>query len=230
MIRLNLTNIPGLQEEEIAPQFDLEGLVLEQPVQEAAEAPAAEEVEAVKPRSSETPPAAPEVPEVDEDLFKLAEANLDLIEQAEKEEFGPIDEEQAKKLEKGEAVKQRSIRPVLRYTFYLILVAAIVYGVWAYRQGMFSKKEIKQVASRTEQTITDEADKILDKTVDIVDDLVEKEESLVPETVQPPTAQPPARREPIRPLSDIMERVKLVMILSIASIRGNNDCRFAPMS
>jgi hypothetical protein len=200
MIRLNLTNIPGLQEEEIAPQFDLEGLVLEQPVQEEAEAPAAEEVEAVKPRPSETPPAAPEVPEVDEDLFKLAEANLDLIEQAEKEEFGPIDEEQAKKLEKGEAVKQRSIRPVLRYTFYLILVAAIVYGVWAYRQGMFSKKEIKQVASRTEQTITDEADKILDKTVDIVDDLVEKEESLVPETVQPPTAQPPARREPIQPI------------------------------
>ncbi len=196
MIRLNLTNIPGLQEEEISPQFDLEGLVLEQPVQEAAETPAAEEVEVVKPRPSETPPA---VPEVDEDLFKLAEANLDLIEQAEKEEFGPIEKEQAEKLEKGEAVRRRSIRPVLRYTFYLILVAAIVYGVWAYRQGMFSKKDIKQVASRTEQTITDEADKILDKTVDIVDDLAEKEESLVSEAVQQPTARLPAGQMIIQP-------------------------------
>jgi len=196
MIRLNLTNITGLQEEEISPQFDLEGLVLEQPAQEAAETPAAEKVKAVKPRPAETPPA---VPEVDEDLFKLAEANLDLIEQAEKEEFGSIDKEQAERIEKGEAVRRRGVRPVLRYAFYLILVAAIVYGVWAYRQGMFSKKEIKQVASRTEQTITEEADKILDKTVDIADDLAEKEEALVSEAVQSPAAQPPVGREPIRP-------------------------------
>ena len=196
MIRLNLTNIPGLQEVEIAPQFDLEGLVLDQLVQEAAETPAVEAVAAGKSRPSETPPPTPKV---DEDLFKLAEANLDLIEQAEKEEFGTIDKKQAKKLEKGEAVRRRSIRPVLRYALYLILVAAIVYGIWAYRQGMFSKKDMKQLASKTEQAITAETDKIPDQTVDIVDDLAEKEEPLVLEAVQPPTAQPPVGQEPIQP-------------------------------
>jgi hypothetical protein len=196
MIRLNLTNIPGLQEEVAPDQFDLEGLILEQAVQETEETPAGEGRVTAKPAVSETPP---EIPEVDEDLFKLAEANLDLIEQAEKEEFGPVDKKQAQKLEEGEAVRRKSIRPVLRYAFYLIIVVAVVYGIWAFRQGVFSKKRVKQVATRTSQTITGEADKILDEAVDLVDDLAEKEETSTSGAVQPPTVQPSTGQETIQP-------------------------------
>lgn len=187
MIRLNLTNAPGLQEEEILTQFDLEGLIPEQPVQEATETPAVEGVETAQPPTVPPPPPAPDI---DADIFKLAEANLDLIEQAEKEEFGAIDQEQAKKLEKGEVVRRKSIRPGLRYTFYLVLVAAIIYGIWAFRQGLFSKADLKSTAQSLGQTIREE--------VDLVDNLAEKEELPIAEAVQPSVIQPVPEREAIQ--------------------------------
>jgi len=189
MLRLNLTNKPGLQDEAELAKIDLEGLTPERPPEEQLEGSEALE-SPDKPDTPDTPAVPPEVPlpppieeeipiqPIDEDLFKLAEANLDLIEKAEQEEFAPkhpsppLDELE----EKPAKVKRH--HPLLQYGLLAVVIVIIIGVLWAYRYGMLSKENIRETAQiATEivsETVSEQAADLMEMTEGIPGELSEK--------------------------------------------------------
>ncbi len=126
MIKLNLATIPGLQGEESvrSPIFEPKVEFVEKP-------PAIEEGEAPKPKQK-----------IDESVFELAEQNLDLIEQAEKEEFVPKHPSLPPKKEKEDGpvtIKRR--RTVLKIFYLLLALIVVVGGFWVYKSKFYKKAE-----------------------------------------------------------------------------------------
>lgn len=183
MLRLNLTNKPGLQVEEELAKTDLERLTPERPPEEQLERSETLETPdtpAVLPEVPLPPPIEEEKPiqPIDEDLFKLAEANLDLIEQAEQEEFAPKlpspppDEPE----EKPAKVKQH--HPLLRYGLPAAVIVVIIGVLLAYRNGLLTKENVRETAQiATEivsENVSEQATDLMEMTEDIPGELSEK--------------------------------------------------------
>jgi len=183
MLRLNLTNKPGLQDEKELAKIDLEGLTPGRPpekqleVSETLETP---DTPAVQPEVLLPPPIEEEKPiqPIDEDLFKLAEANLDLIEQAEQEEFAPKQPSSPPDEPEVKPVKVKQHYPFLRYGLFAAVIVVIIGGLWAYRNGLLTKEKVKetiQVATETvSETVSEQATDLVKMTEGIPDELGEK--------------------------------------------------------
>lgn len=200
MIRLNLTNIPGLQAEGGAAEIDFEGLepaTIEKPPESPTETP------------PETVPAEPEVTEetpseIDEDIFKMAEDNLDLLEQAEKEEFAPkhVSEESEEERVEGRPVRVKGKRNVIIMLLVVAVLIIIGGGFWAYRAGLFTKGEVTETAraakDRVSQTVTERSDEFRQRAGKVSEDVSRKAADLKERI--PETAEPRAQRIPEAPL------------------------------
>jgi len=207
MIRLNLANVPGLQGEELPTLVDLEGLTPDQPSEPLPEKEMEFVPEQAPAESSEEPviETKPTQP-VDEDLFKLAEENLDLIEQAEQEEFIPKPTSPPPdKPEKGPVGIKR--RPVLRLAILAVVVLVILSAFWGYRQGLFTKEQVVKTAQKTRdkvlETVTDQAVGVTEttdqKTEELGEEAVEKAR-LIPDVAQQPGSQISNAVKSVRPM------------------------------
>ncbi|MFA4838777.1 MAG: hypothetical protein WC703_04800 [Candidatus Neomarinimicrobiota bacterium] len=131
MIRLNLATSPGYQKNEILLQMP--------------------EVEEFSPQDKPVGLSANVQPSVklDEGVFAKAEKNLDLIEQAEKEEFVPrhTSVPPKKKPEIKPMKSHRIRRTVFRYIGYLVLVGIIAAGFWGYRSGYYKQVDFGKITS-----------------------------------------------------------------------------------
>ncbi len=154
MIKLNLATIPGLQGEESvrSPIFEPKIEFVEKP-------PVIEEGEAPKPKQK-----------IDKSVFELAEQNLDLIEQAKKEEFVPKHPSLPPKKEKegGQVIIKRR-RTVLKFFYLLLALIVIVGGFWVYKSKFYKKIGIK-IPSRSE--VTKVAEKIPEKVTGKIPEVV----------------------------------------------------------
>lgn len=181
MIRLNLTNQPGLQVVDQAEEFDLEGLILEEFAEETGvggEKPEsgrkAREKDAAVPDLGNIPdmPLEPslseenEIPEIDEDLFKTAEANLDLIEQAEEEEAGS----KAKVREVPEvaekAGKKRKKYPLFRYGIIVGGLLVLIILFWLYSNGKLTRDQVSEVTREVTESVSERASETVDNIPD----------------------------------------------------------------
>jgi cytoskeletal protein RodZ len=195
MLRLNLTNKPGLQRIEDADEVDLEGLTpdsqveeesLESAVPTAAKQPESTEQPAEIPTEPESVPPVPEipdisdesqpveefitpptrgespVPEIDEDLFKMAEANLDLIEQAEEEETPTA--KKAKVVAEKQAAKKKKKHPLIRQAILVGALILLIFVLWMYENGTLSRENMRRTAQkaaeRVSQEVSDQADEV----------------------------------------------------------------------
>jgi len=154
MIKLNLATIPGLQGEESvrSPIFEPKVEFVEKP-------PVIEEGEAPKPKQK-----------IDKSVFELAEQNLDLIEQAEKEEFVPKHPSLPPKKGKEGGIKRR--RTVLKFFYLLLALVVIVGGFWVYKSKFYKKIGIK-IPSRSEVT------KVAEKIPEVVGETKKIGESVI---------------------------------------------------
>ncbi|MBN2602124.1 MAG: hypothetical protein JXR87_09035 [Candidatus Marinimicrobia bacterium] len=181
MIRLNLTNQPGLQFIDESEQFDLEGL--EPDV--AADEPEGDfqydsDDGAPAPVKSGSAPELKDFPDmpmkpsladandafqIDDDLFKLAEANLDLIEQAEEEEAGPKAKIKStpKPIEKTE--KKYKKHPLFRYGILVAGIIVVFVILWVYKNGQLNKARVRKAAMEASATVSK---KVAEKTADII--------------------------------------------------------------
>lgn len=180
MLRLNLTNKPGLQDEAELAKIDFEGLTPERPPEEQLEGLETLKTPAVQPEVPLPPPIEEEKPiqPIDEDLFKLAEANLDLIEQAEQEEFAP--KHPAPPLEEPEEkpAKVKQHHPLLQYGVLAAVIVVIIGVLLAYRNGLLTKENIRDVAQVTteivSETVSEQATDLMEMTEGIPGELSEK--------------------------------------------------------
>ncbi len=183
MLRLNLTNKPGLQDEAELAKIDFEGLTPERPPEEqleVSETPESPDAPSVLPEVPLPPPIEEEKPiqPIDEDLFKLAEANLDLIEQAEQEEFAP--KHPAPPLEELEEkpAKVKQHHPLLQYGLLAAVIAIVIGVLLAYRNGLLTKENIREVAQVTteivSETVSEQATDLMEMTEGIPGELSEK--------------------------------------------------------
>lgn len=201
MIRLNLANVPGLQGEELPTLVDLEGLTPDQPAEPLPEKEMEFVPEQAPAESSEEPviETKPTLP-ADEDLFKLAEENLDLIEQAEQEEFipkptsPPLD-----KSGKGPVGIKR--HPVLRLAILAVVALLILAAFWGYRQGIFIEEQVTKTAQKTRDKVleqmTDQMVEPTETTVQKTEDLAEKAR-LIPDAAQQPGSPISNAVKPVR--------------------------------
>lgn len=183
MLRLNLTNKPGLQDEEELAKIDLEGLTPERPPEEqleGLETPEPLDAPAVLPEVPLPPPIEEEKPiqPIDEDLVKLAEANLDLIEQAEQEEFAPKHPSPPPDELEEKPAKVKQHHPLLRYGLLAAVIVVIIGVLWAYRNGLLTKENVRETAQiATEivsETVSEQATDLMEMTEGIPDELSEK--------------------------------------------------------
>ncbi|MCK4716780.1 MAG: hypothetical protein KAT54_08230 [Candidatus Marinimicrobia bacterium] len=183
MLRLNLTNKPGLQDEEELAKIDLEGLTPERPPEEqleGSETLKSPDTPAVLPEAPLPPPIEDEIPiqPIDKDLFKLAEVNLDLIEQAEQEEFTP--KHPSPPLDELEEKPAKVIQhhPLLRYGLLAAVIVVIIGVLWAYKNGLLTKgnvRETTQIATEiVSETVSEQATDLMEMTEGIPGELSEK--------------------------------------------------------
>lgn len=206
MIRLNLANVPGLQGEELPTIVDLKGLTSGQPTEPLPEKEMEFVPEQAPAESSEEPVIETEPTQaVDEDLFKLAEENLDSIEQAEQEEFIPKPTSPPPdKPEKGPVGIKR--RPVLRWTI-LVVVALVILGTfWGYRQGFFTEERVVKTAPKTRDKVlkpmTNQMVVPTETTVQKAEELGEEaleKDRLIPEAIPQPGSQISNVVKPVQP-------------------------------
>ena len=209
MIRLNLTNQPGLQLIDESEQFDPEGLapdeIIESPESPGASAPKATQPSAPpEPESVPVPdidnfpdmPLEPELPadkapmDFDDDLFKLAEANLDLIEQAEEEEAGIGKTVKEAKLPEKKAKKKRNLPPMFRYIVLLAVIILIFVILMIYRNGKLNREAIQRAAQQTAGEVTREVSRKAEDVVRSADQLTgEYSEKVADIASQMPDAQ-----------------------------------------
>jgi len=207
MIRLNLANVPGLQGQELPALVDLEGLTPDLPSESLPEKEMEFVSEQAPAESSEEPviETKPTQP-VDEDLFKLAEENLDLIEKAEQEEFIPKPTSPPPdKPEKGPVGIKR--RPVLRWAILGVVVLVILAAFWGYRQGLFTEVQVVKTAKKTRdkvlEPVTDQMVGPTETTVQKTEDLAEKaveKGRLIPDAAQQPGSQISNAVKSVRPM------------------------------
>ncbi|MCK4448879.1 MAG: hypothetical protein KAW56_17580 [Candidatus Marinimicrobia bacterium] len=124
--------------------------------------PVIEEGEAPKPKQK-----------IDKSVFELAEQNLDLIEQAKKEEFVPKHPSLPPKKEKegGQVIIKRR-RTVLKFFYLLLALIVIVGGFWVYKSKFYKKIGIK-IPSRSEVT------KVAEKIPEVVGETKKIGESVI---------------------------------------------------
>lgn len=206
MIRLNLTNQPGLQVVDQAEEFDLEGLILEEYVEETGvggEKPESEqkarEKDAAVPDLNNIPdmPLEPslseekEIPEIDEDLFKMAEANLDLIEQAEEEEAGS--RAKVKKVPEvaEKAGKKRKKFPLFRYGIIVGGLLVLIVLFWLYSNGKLTRDQVSEVTREVTESVSEKAS----ETVDNIPDATRQLRTDVGEATRKITAEISTSRE-----------------------------------
>jgi len=181
MIRLNMTNQPGLQVVDEAEIFDLEGLILKKSAEETASGePESEGTKQAPDESIKVPdiedipdmPLEPSLPKesddqgIDEDLFKLAEANLDLIEQAEEEETGS----KAKVKKAPEAPVKDKKRPkkfpLLRYGIIVGGFLVLLFLFWLYSNGKLTRSKVNEVTRDVAETVTEKATQTAERIPD----------------------------------------------------------------
>jgi len=190
MIRLNLTNQPGLQLVDESEQFDLEGLEPDEVAEEQEEQEESDQsVSAINvepPAASASVPDLNDIPDmplqpqlpgdvadiqIDDDLFKLAEANLDLIEQAEEEETGQARtvKEAPEPEEKPE--KKHKNHPIFRYGILVGAIVILFVILWLYKNGQLTKEKVREVATDASESVveivSEQADDIIRKTDDL---------------------------------------------------------------
>ncbi|MBU0710967.1 hypothetical protein KJ762_05610 [bacterium] len=189
MIRLNLTNQPGLQFVDESEKFDLEGLEPDEVVEEQeGDIQADSDDGATAPVTSASVPNIKDIPDmpmkprlardvdefqIDDDLFKLAEANLDLIEQAEEEEFGTSRKSKAAPEPEEKPEKKRNKHPLFRYGFLVGAIIVLFIVLWLYKNGQLSREKVREVALDASETV---AEKVSEKATDVIrtaDDLSE---------------------------------------------------------
>lgn len=203
MIRLNLTNQPGLQSVDEAEQFDLEGLIPdEKPGEQAGAVPAEPgSGEQAGPEPVSVPglddivdlPVTPPQPEgspdvkIDDDLFKLAEANLDLIEQAEEEETGKKVKVKEAPEPEEKPVKTHKKQPLLRYGILVAGIVVLFVILWLYKNGQLTREKVRKTAQEATETVSktvaDKAGEVMqtaDELSDVYADKVTKTASQLP--------------------------------------------------
>ena len=176
MIRLNLTNQPGIQFVDESEKFDVEGLMPDTISEEQKESPAEKSAEKPKTASvsniDEIPemPLEPElsdkqaIPEVDDDLFKMAEANLDLIEQAEEEEAGIGKKVKEASLPEEKKEKRRRRHPLLRYAVLVTAIVLVFIVLWFYKNGQLNRQSVEVTTRETAQVVTDKVEEVSQST------------------------------------------------------------------
>lgn len=181
MIRLNMTNQPGLQVVDEAEIFDLEGLILKKSAEETASGePESGGTKQAPDESIKVPdiedipdmPLEPSLPKesddqgIDEDLFKLAEANLDLIEQAEEEEAGS----KAKVKKAPEPPVKDKKRPkkfsVLHYGIIVGGLLVLLLLFWLYSNGKLTHDKVTEVTRDVTETVTEKATQTTERIPD----------------------------------------------------------------
>ena len=176
MIKLNLATIPGLQGEESvrSPIFEPKVEFVEKPQ-------AIEEGEAPKPKQK-----------IDESVFELAEQNLDLIEQAEKEEFVPKHPSLPPKKEKeGGPVIIKRRRPVLKFFYLLLALIVIAGGFWVYKSEFYkkigikvpSKSEVKEVAEKIPGKVTGKIPEVVGEAKKIGESVIASSKEVMQQAV-----------------------------------------------
>lgn len=206
MIRLNLANVPGLQGEELPTIVDLKGLTPGQPAEPLPEKEMEFVPEQAPAESSEEPVIETKpTPPADEDLFKLAEENLDSIEQAEQEEFIPKPTSPLPdKSGKGPVGIKR--HPVLWLAILVVVALLILAAFWGYRQGLFIKEQVVKTAQKTREEVLEPVnDQMVEltettaqKTEELAEEALEKDR-LIPETVPQPGSQISNVVKPVQP-------------------------------
>ncbi|MGC9363355.1 MAG: hypothetical protein ACP5FZ_02160 [Fidelibacterota bacterium] len=206
MIRLNLTNQPGLQVVDQAEEFDLEGLILEESVEETGiggetpeSAQKAREKDIAVPDLDNIPdmPLEPslsdenDIPEIDEDLFKMAEANLDLIEQAEEEEAGS--KAKVKKVpETSEKTGKKPKKfPLFRYGIIVGGLLVLIILFWLYSNGKLTRDQVSEVTREVTESVSERAS----QTVDNIPDATRQLRTDVGEATKKITAELSTSRE-----------------------------------
>ncbi|MDO9548107.1 MAG: hypothetical protein Q7J65_03980 [Candidatus Marinimicrobia bacterium] len=169
MIRLNLTNQPGLQFVDESEQFDLEGLEPDEVAEEQEGGIPADSGDGALPlRKSASVPSLRDIPDmplvpslsgdsggiqIDDDLFKLAEANLDLIEQAEEEEAGPKEKVKSAPEPEEKPEKKHKKHPLFRYGILVGAIVVLFVILWLYKNGQLTKEKVREVAMGTSETV-----------------------------------------------------------------------------
>ncbi len=191
LIQLNLTNKPGLQLIDETIQIDLEGLIPDIPPEE--DESVAEPAVDVSARPKTTPqipdipdiPDMPEVeespvdfggnqiPEINDDLFKLAEANLDLIEQAEEEEF-PTEKKIKAEIETEEKpARQKKEHLLLRHGILVAALVILIFVLKLYQNGTLNRESVKRTARLAAEKVTGSVAEQAAGLVQKADDLTE---------------------------------------------------------
>jgi len=176
MIKLNLATVPGIQGKESA-----KAPIYEYQVEVEEKLPTAEEgVTGATPKPKQ---------KIDADLFKLAEQNLDLIEQAEKEEFVPKHKPKPPKKEKeeGPTIKIKRRIPLLRLFYLLLAIIVIGGGFWVYKSKFYkkvgikvpTKSEVKKVTEKVQEKVTEQLPDVVDKAKGIGQSVVTSSQEAV---------------------------------------------------
>jgi len=136
MIRLNLATKPGLQRPEKKGAENVAELITPQTTAPAQPAPPGEAISSTQ-----------EMPKIDDELFAAVEKNLEMLEQAEEEEFIPrhisvaqTPEEKAEEEKKEQQIETLLKRPTRRKIFtalrYIIILAVLggggYFGYWKF--------------------------------------------------------------------------------------------------
>ncbi|GEM_PF-1178077 len=181
MIRLNLTNQPGLQFIDESEQFDLEGLEPDEVIEEQeGDFQANSDDGAPVPVKSTSVPDLKDIPDmpmqpklarnvdefqIDDDLFKLAEANLDLIEQAEEEEAGPREKVKSTPEPEEKPEKKHTQHPLFRYGILVGAIIVLFFILWLYKNGQLNKEKVRKAALNATATVTEKAS---EKATDVI--------------------------------------------------------------
>jgi len=220
MIRLNLTNQPGLQFIDESEKFDLEGL---EPDVVANELEGDFQVDSddgiPAPAKSGSVPELNDIPDmpmrpslardndefqINDDLFKLAEANLDLIEQAEEEEAGPKAKTKSAPEPEEKPEKKHKQHPLFRYGILVGAIIVLFVILWVYKNGQLNKAKVRKAAMEASATVTR---KVTEKTADVIQTTEDLSDVYVDKAAEAASQIPGATRQLSSEVSDLTEQM-----------------------